>query len=125
MAKVGRPLKFKNEKELKTKIESYFKLCDKKKKPYTISGLALHLDVDTDTLRNYEKRAEFFGTVNRARQMCENFIEEGLLMNKINPSAGNFNLKNNYGWEDRTKVDNSHSVDEETINNINKALDEV
>ena len=76
---MGRPLKFKTVKELSTKIDAYFKMCDEKEKPYTVAGLALFLDVDTDTIRNYEKKSDdFFGTIKRAKQKIEEQLETKL-----------------------------------------------
>jgi len=52
----GRPLKFKSPEEMQTYIDAYFKLCDKKHVPYTITGLAMALNTDRATLCNYEER---------------------------------------------------------------------
>jgi len=117
MAKVGRPLKFKTVKGLKTKITKYFKECEEKKKPLTITGLALALDTNRQTLLEYEGEVEgrekkdplFADTIKKAKLMCENFAEERLF------SGGTvagviFNLKNNYGWKDESKVEHSGDV---------------
>lgn len=95
----GRPMKFKTNVELVKKIDAYFAKCDKDKSPYTVAGLALFLDVDTDTVRNYEKRDEFFGTIKRAKQKIEESLEVKLHGNNVTGII--FNLKNNYGWTDR------------------------
>ena len=102
---VGRPLKFETVKQLETLIEAYFNNCDQEIKPYTITGLALWLDTSRETLINYEERPEFFDTIKRAKQKCENWVEEGALMNRINPTSAIFNLKNNYGWKDKVEND--------------------
>lgn len=110
----GRPLKFPDPEKLQQSIDAYFDHCDnwieigpdgkeiRKPKPYTVSGLALWLDVETDTLRNYEKRDEFFGTIKRAKQRIEESLETKLHGNNVTGII--FNLKNNYGWKDRTDV---------------------
>lgn len=105
----GRPLKFKTVKELQVKIEAYFVMCEEKKKPLTLSGLALALDVDRKTILNYSNKEEYFPTVKKARAMCENYAEERLF------SGGQvagiiFNLKNNYSWEDKTHQELSGEV---------------
>lgn len=41
-------------------IDEYFKTCDEKGEPYTITGLALALELDRRSLVNYSKDDEFF-----------------------------------------------------------------
>jgi hypothetical protein len=106
---IGRPLKFKTPEELAKKIDEYFVMCDAQEKPYTITGLALALDTSRQTLVNYEDKDMFFDTIKRAKDRCENFIEEGMLTNKLNTTACIFNAKNNYGWKDKTEQE--HKVE--------------
>ncbi len=47
---VGRPLKFQTVEELQAAIDGFFKECDQKQKPYTITGLALALDTSRKLL---------------------------------------------------------------------------
>ena len=104
--KVGRPLKFKTPEELQRKIDKYFENCRTEKRPFTITGLALALDANRETLLNYEERDEFFGAVKKAKLMCQNYAEECLFTAR--QVAGTiFNLKNNYGWKDTQDI--SHS----------------
>lgn len=105
--KVGRPPKFESVEQLEALIESYFENCKQKNKPYTITGLALWLDTTRETLMDYQenKGDEFSDTIKRAKLKCENWVEEGALTNKINPTSAIFNLKNNYGWKDKTETD--------------------
>ena len=70
---------------------------------YTITGLALALDTSRETLLDYEERPEFSDTIKKAKDKCENFIEHRLFGN--NPTGSIFNLKNNYGWKDKTEQD--------------------
>lgn len=100
---VGRPLKIQTLEELETKIDEYFNNCDAKQKPYTMSGLALALDIDRDTLMNYEDKVEYVGTIARAKERCHEFAEGQLFGKAANGAA--FSLKNNWGWEDRSKVE--------------------
>lgn len=101
----GNPLKFKSKKELKHKIELYFSMCIKKEKPLTMSGLALALDTNRQTILNYSKKENYFDTIKKARAMCENYAEEMLFTGKGNVAGVIFNLKNNYSWRDKTEVD--------------------
>lgn len=129
MAAVGRPLKFNSVEELQEKIDSYFNECDphikeyetlvfdsKAKKettekrnhftkqiPYTITGLAVHLDTSRETLLDYEDKEEYSDTIKRAKDRIHAFAELRLFEN--NPTGVIFNLKNNFGWKDKTETD--------------------
>lgn len=104
MADVGRPLKFKNAKEIEKAAEVYFMECDANNKPYTMTGLAIALDTDRKTLLNYESREEFFPTIKKIKAEVEKYAEEKLFSSS-NTAGVIFNLKNNYGWVDRQEVD--------------------
>lgn len=69
--------------------------------PYTVTGLALHLDTSRETLVNYEEKAEYFDTIKRAKDKIQNYLE--LNLNSPSPTGTIFNLKNNYGWKDKTE----------------------
>lgn len=100
----GRPLKFKSPKDIEDAANEYFKICDEKGKPYTITGLAIALDTDRKTLLNYEDRDEYFPTIKKVKQKVENYAEEKLF-NGSNTAGVIFNLKNNYGWVDKQEID--------------------
>lgn len=100
----GRPMKFKTPSEIETKANEYFTMCDANDKPYTITGLAMALDTDRQTLINYENRDEFFDTIKKMKQKVENYAEERLF-NGGNTAGVIFNLKNNYGWVDKQEVE--------------------
>ena len=100
----GRPMKFKSPKEIEDKANEYFSKCDVEERPYTITGLAIALDTDRQTLINYENRDEFFDTIKKAKQKVENYAEERLF-NGGNTAGVIFNLKNNYGWVDKQEVE--------------------
>ena len=127
---VGRPMKFQSVEELERKIEEYFDSCyeevwykekdeqtggerwvpvydrygEIKKqlaRPFTITGLALHLGTTRRTLLDYEERNdEFSHTIKKAKLRIENFYEEQLSINK-NTAGIIFNMVNNYGWVNR------------------------
>lgn len=102
--KVGRPLKFKTSEELEKAIAEYFEYCEKSSKPMTMSGLAVALDVNRQTLLNYSKTEEFFGTIKKAKALCERYAEEYLFSGK-HVAGAIFNLKNNYSWKDKSEAD--------------------
>ena len=114
----GRPLKFASVEELENRIQEYFAYCDSRivkqltksgdivdvnvKRPYTLSGLAVFLDCNRQTLLNYSKDEKFFGTIARAREKCENFAEEQLY--EGNDRGAKFCLLNGYGWVDKQEI---------------------
>ena len=105
-AKIGNDnaLKYKNANDLQKGIDKYFEECDKKEKPYTMSGLAESLNIDRTTLIRYEDRDSFATLIKKAKQKVERQLEENALMGKANATFTIFNLKNNYGWQDKTEV---------------------
>jgi hypothetical protein len=105
----GRPLKFKNEKELQKKIDAWLKSCKKEKRPLTITGLALALGTGRNVLIDYENREEFSNTIKRAKLLCENYAEESLFLGK-NVAGAIFNLKNNYGWKEKQEIEHNGGV---------------
>jgi len=104
----GRPPMFKSPKEMQAKIDQYFDSCwitDKdgfriQTRPYTMSGLAIAIGTNRQTILNYSKKEGFFDTIKRARAICENYTEEQLF-GKGQVAGVIFNLKNNYGWKDK------------------------
>ncbi len=92
----GRPLLFKTPEELESAINAYFDECDegedveelnkrgdlvkyRRKIPYTMEGLALALDCESATIRNYAKRDKYFAVVSRARKkIYDHWIRRGL-----------------------------------------------
>lgn len=133
-----RPLKFQTPEELETRINEYFDQCDAgeqvtelskrgelvtyiKPVPYTIEGLALHLQCDPQTIRNYGKREPYFGIISHARvKVFNSWVKQGL--------TGTFNPKivalclaaNAEGYNVRQEVD--HKVS--SVEDILKRLEE-
>lgn len=76
-------------------------------RPLTITGLAVALDTSRDVLLDYENKpenAQFSNTIKRAKNIIHTYAEEYLFEGK-NQTGAIFNLKNNYGWVDRTETD--------------------
>ena len=97
----GRPfgtLKYDSLEELESGIDKYFAECDDKGKPYTMTGLALALNITPQTLCNYgtEDYAEgkYFETINRARMRCIDYAESRLY-DKEGSNGAKFTLTNN------------------------------
>ena len=96
----GRPPKYKTKEEIQVLIDNYFKQCDLNNEPYTVTGLALSLDMSRQDLINYSNKEEFFDTIKKAKLKVENYLEKRLI--KDSSCTGIiFNLKNNYGWKDK------------------------
>jgi len=103
-----RPLKFKTASDLQAAIDCYFADIEEQEIKPTISGIALSLDIDTETLRNYGKRDKFFGIVKRARQRVEIILEQRLYDPACTGSI--FNLKCNFGWREKGEESNTEEA---------------
>ena len=121
----GRPRSFYCNKELRENVDKYFNWCDEQikvfedskgrqtiiRKPYTLTGLCLYLNITRETFAEYCKGRydddlnKFSDTFTYARKKVENYIEEGTLNGSINHNAGAFNLKNNFNWSDKKEID--------------------
>jgi len=97
--------RFETPEALKKAIDKYFQDCDREKRPYTMTGLAVALDTNRMTIWNYSHKDEYGPIINRAKQRCQMFAEE-MLMSGKNPVGAIFNLKNNYeGWKEESITD--------------------
>lgn len=104
----GRRFKYDDPIVLENKINEYFAKCDEDSLPYTMSGLAYHLNIQRKTLLNYEKYyptyKSLFSPVKKARQKIEAQMEMRLISGM--PATGLiFNLKNNFEWKDNVQLD--------------------
>lgn len=113
---VGRPLKFTCPIDLQQQIDAYFDKCEAEKEHPTVMGLALALDCDRQTLLNYQKKEKFFGTIKRAKNRIEHYLEL-CLYRPGNVTGIIFNLKNNFGWQDSQEI---HQQTSFKIGNITK-----
>ena len=120
--KGGRPLLFKTVTELEDKINEYFE--DENNRPYTITSLAVWLDCDRKTLTNYEERDKFFPTIKRAKTKIEADIKKGALLGLYNPTFSIFNMKNNFGWQDKQEFYVSLNKNITIINDLPSDPDE-
>ena len=116
--KVGKPLKYPDPLEFQRKINQYFDWCDSQSKkvvtsakdgklvpkPYTVSGLCVYLQIDTETLSEYGKRPLYSDAVKIAKKRIENWLEEAALTGAVNPIFSIFSFKNNFNWSDKQEV---------------------
>lgn len=98
-------LKYKSEEELSKGIEEYFADCEKREKPYTMSGLAYWLGIDRTTLINYGKNELYSTLIKKAKERVQKQIEENAMDGTFNTTFAIFNLKANYKWDDGNKVE--------------------
>lgn len=125
MSKRGKPLMYKTVKEMEEKIEGYFDLCDNRiqtiysaksdgvievmnPEPYTMSGLAYYLGMSRQTLIDYTKRDKYLDTIKDARRRVEFDLERRMNDKQSFTPGLIFNAKNNFGWKDKSEVDNTH-----------------
>lgn len=96
---MGRPLKFQNVNDLTIQIDKYFN--ETPKDEWTWTGLALYLDTDKETLKDYrENRADFIAPLKTAMLKVENGYE--LDLKKSGRTGTIFALKN-FDWKDKTE----------------------
>jgi hypothetical protein len=100
----GRPMKFESAEQMQELIDAYFENCDANDEIYTITGLAMALDTDRQTLVNYSKKEEFFDTIKKAKQRVENQVVSRALKGEYNSAVAIFLMKNNYGYQDKVEV---------------------
>lgn len=110
---MGAPVKYETAEEMQVLIDGYFTEIDAHNKdailkgfttlikPYTITGLALALDMSRKGLIEYSEKNETFGnTIRKAKGKVERFNEEQLYRN-TQVTGIIFNLKNNFKWRDQ------------------------
>ena len=92
---------------LEKKINAYFKKVKKDRKSPTLTGLALHLRCTRSSIADYSQTDEYSEVLSMAKLQCEHHLEERITDGA--PSSGlAFILKNNYGWKEKTEVENTH-----------------
>lgn len=115
----GRPPLYTNKDELEALVNEYFESeayigeGDDRRYVPTVSGLAYHLDMTTETLRQYEGKDEFSVTIKKAKQRIEMNLEQNLRGQAVTGTI--FNLKNNFGWKDKTETDNTTHIKVEEV----------
>lgn len=109
MSKAGRPKKYTEVELMQQKIEKYFKECEEKHEPYTVTGLCLALEITRETLSQYFKSDEFSDTIKKAKLRVENYLEKHLITD-TSTTGIIFNLKNNFGWTDKQQVEHSGNI---------------
>ena len=128
MAGPGQPAKYTDPVKMQADIDIYFdEVCWEDEvtgqdsngeniikrvmiRPYTVGGLAYHLEMSRQSILNYTQRDGFFDTIKRAKDRIQTWTEEQLFTTK-QVAGVIFNLKNNYGWKDRQDIITNDDAD--------------
>ena len=112
-AHIGRPRKLTDIHDFQAEIDAYFAGRDVAAKPYTMHGLARHLDCSRQTILNYEQyndASAFVDAIKRARERVAEWTEDRLHQKGYHPAGAIFSLKNNFGWKDVQEIQVERSV---------------
>ena len=104
----GRPKLYTNPEDMARDIDLYFEDCIEREAVFTIEGLAYWLDMDRKSVLNYSKDKEFFPTLKKAKAKILQQLIELSAKGGYNATMAIFNLKNNYGFKDKTETENTH-----------------
>lgn len=110
---IGRPPKYNTPEEMQVVIDDYFDgdawMNNGEEKVYapTVSGLAYALGMSRRALLDYEDKDDFLPTIKRAKDRIAIALEQRLYGQTVTGVI--FNLKNNFGWKDRSETDHTSS----------------
>lgn len=96
--------------QVSQRIGEYFQICEQREMKPSLSGMAMALGVDRETVRRWaigaipSKPKDVCGTIKKAYQILNFMIEEYMQNGKINPVSGIFLMKNNFGYADKSEV---------------------
>jgi len=103
--KLGRPKKWNTALELEEYIKEYFKFCQKERLVPGVCGLAVWLGTTRTTLLRHEKYYNDEAInylISRAKTVIEAYNEQ-LSYNPKTYQGAQFNLKNNFNYEEKSK----------------------
>jgi uncharacterized protein (DUF2141 family) len=75
----------------------------------TIIGLSHYLGMTRETLNQYSKDEIFSDTIKQAKEKIEKYLENELFRQQGQVTGIIFNLKNNFGWKDKTEVESTNT----------------
>lgn len=123
-------LKYKTPRALKNAIDCYFKECESRERTIvtkqgekidipnpmmpTVTGLALHLGTNRQTLINYSERAVYADVIMMAKARIEAATEQGLF-DKETYKGSQFSLSNNFDWAEKKDVKSEGSVTVQSV----------
>lgn len=95
-------------------------------RPFTITGLAVALGTTRQRLIEYGKNDDFWDTIKKAKEIIHNWTEESLYDTSNGNAVGKiFNLKNNWGWVDKTEVDVRKKVTDISKEDVDEEVDSI
>ncbi len=122
---MGRPLEFKTPEFLFEKACEYFLWCKEnplqeeklfnyqgelvkgtinKMRAMTLQGLCIHLNINTQTYRDYKKRVDFIGVTTRIDEIIYDQKFSGAAADMLNANI----IARDLGLSDKKEVDNKH-----------------
>lgn len=110
----GRPPIYKKPEEMQVVIDDYFSALGDDKP--TVAGLAYALGMSRVALNDYEVKPEFLYTIKRAKQKIEISLEQHLFSGAV--AGAIFNLKNNFGWKDKTEQDINAKIENKDVSAV-------
>lgn len=130
--KIGGPYAFDSVEGLQKELDEYFDLCDKTDTVPTITGIALWLGVNRDTIYAHANNSNspFSDIFKNVINFCHMTMENGTIDGKVNPVTYIFLAKNYFGLEDSKNItvaatNNSGTPNaEETAQALQKQLQE-
>ena len=116
-----REKKYTDSELFQTKVNEYFETCDttvikkqvvaggkviivKTPEPYTMAGLAYHLDIERQTLNNYKKRDSYFDIIMCARKRIEKANVSLAMVGCHDSKIAALNLASNYGYAIKKEI---------------------
>ncbi len=129
--KGGKPRTFSSLEHLNQSIENYIKEATELDDPLALVGLAAFMNSTKDTIRAYsvgeydefdddgEAKVSYSLSLKRLKTRIEAQQTTRLLKGKGSTIGTIFNLKNNFGWADKTEL---HSTTESHTTIVNKTM---
>lgn len=112
MSTGGRPRKYKTNEELEKVIKEYFD--SRPEIEWTVTGLAMALDLDRKALIEYSEHDEFSNTIKKAKERVQESYEKSL---RKNGRTGDIFALKNFGWTDKQEIESENK-------NINMTYEE-
>jgi len=119
----GRPKAFETIEQLNFIIEQYIASRLATEKPFTMLSFYIYADISKETGSQYiggtydDDNKKFSDSLKKLKDICEAYAEEQLFTNK-NTAGIIFNLKNNFGWKDKTEVEHQVTNIDVKISNL-------
>lgn len=136
---VGKPLTFKTVKDLQNAIDEYFSWCDERIQhiyspkmekvievidpaPYTMAGLARRIGISRQALSEYSHKEQYGDAIKAAREKVHEDVETRLMEKQATGAI--FNLKNNFGWRDKSEIDTdiTHKFEDLNDEELDRAI---